>query len=446
MDSFDLLGLDPSPASIQTPTACELTATACAETLPSAAVVANGNGIVGEITTKRYIVRCEARWRIRSAPSLDSRVIGTVGNGTVIIAVDVDSSEPSAREGEQSVISLWVKVCQFEAQDSHDLPDLKRDTATNKDLYCLRRNVLGYGLYSIGVEPVSGPLLMLPDDLSAKLRSEAQQVNADKSEDCAFTWRILDAADSMSRFFAQAAHKGCATESISTGCLRRPDELFELKQREQLNHAAASLRRAVEKIVVRVTANFASDGGVINASLPRELRRRLVKLHFALAASIANVQPLVVVKPTQMDRAPVLMDAATSHLDLPATPCGEILLSEGSISELRSFAELCAKVERSGGWPGFGTELRHEFLAFSQSYSRHLDDYAISLGRAGAVLATLPQASGSASVLCAPANALLDEPSPQGGAVPRPALAPTFVPFLLPPPPPASGVHSANLI
>ncbi|CAE8614780.1 unnamed protein product, partial [Polarella glacialis] len=45
-------------------------------------------GADSEPGQKHFIVRCEGRWRVRSAPSLSSKVIGTIAHGTKVLGQD----------------------------------------------------------------------------------------------------------------------------------------------------------------------------------------------------------------------------------------------------------------------------------------------------------------------------------------------------------------------
>eukprot|EP00435_Cladocopium_sp_Y103_P003524 s4953_g1.t1 len=156
-DSFDLLGLDFAPAAtaaakastvehpkevdqIHYPSAYDLpngtepSSSAPAGNHRSPSFRANGEEVPpAELGLKRYLVRCEGRWRVRSAPSLNSKVIGTIANGTIVIGeegklvtmprelselMQQDSSlTPEAlNKALESLTTLWVKVTRFEAR------------------------------------------------------------------------------------------------------------------------------------------------------------------------------------------------------------------------------------------------------------------------------------------------------------------------------------------
>lgn len=98
LDTFDLLGLD-APAQVvkpvtSAPTSTLLDVDPVAGTSTTGAMVNMGEDQASHPSSleiesgKRYVVRCEGRWRVRSAPSLNSKVIGIIANGTIVFGED----------------------------------------------------------------------------------------------------------------------------------------------------------------------------------------------------------------------------------------------------------------------------------------------------------------------------------------------------------------------
>mmetsp|Transcript_34624 Transcript_34624/g.112660 ORF Transcript_34624/g.112660 Transcript_34624/m.112660 type:complete len:697 (+) Transcript_34624:178-2268(+) len=164
---------------------------------PTAARAAPGHGGAAEASAaalgcergaRRYLVRCRGRWRIRAAPHMGSRVLGTIAAGGVAVAVPIegiDASEGCEGEDEVSVplaFSPWVRVVHFEAR--HPAGILLRGKAVD-GLYCYRRNKQGHGLYEIGVEE------------TADLRTLLGDVPCSDSDDTSATWKLLGAAEEV---------------------------------------------------------------------------------------------------------------------------------------------------------------------------------------------------------------------------------------------------------
>ncbi|CAE7344018.1 unnamed protein product, partial [Symbiodinium necroappetens] len=246
-----------------------------------------------DIRLKRYSVRCEGRWRVRSAPSLSSKVIGTIAHGTVVLGEDCageilaqgmsgtmpvpsfqqDMSMPSSilQEALDSITALWVKVTRFEAQEPMGVSEIKRDSATGGGIYCLRRNAMGYGLYQSSAEPRDGPLILLPEHLGLELRLDAQRAASDRTEDVSLTWKLLGAAETVGRFFSSAEDEVGMKEDMQavSASLRRPEDLFEVKQREQLKKAVAALRVPLAELLAK--ANGEGRAADLLAGLPKDV-------------------------------------------------------------------------------------------------------------------------------------------------------------------------------
>jgi len=453
---------------------------------PTVATAATAVAPSNESELIRFVVRCEGRWRVRSAPSLSSKVIGTVANGTVVFAQEepsetsaTDSTQmdapvrtvaaeeaaaPAEAEAGTGIGSLWVRVSRFEAQEPMGVSEIKRDTASGGVVYCLRRNAVGYGLYKAGVEALDGPLLTLPEHLSTELRSDAHRAAAEKSDDVSLTWKLLGAAESVGNFFrstmSMGDDEGGVSEDMKPQVRRRPEEIFEVRQREQLKKAAGTLKRVVQKLISKGQAAPGACPEDLTAGLPKEIGRRFARLRAALSAT-STVSPLVVShQPAQASDATAAAMPGSSEdvLDPPLS---------GGIVDLERFQELLGRLERTGGWPELGNELRQEVSNFSSKHSRDLEEFANRLGKA----AVQDRRQGASPPTLLPVEGILGSPpgSPQGGsrrapdeslfgefqALPAPATTPSpkafkttpgGLPFLPPPPPPRSGVSTGQLI
>eukprot|EP00931_Biecheleriopsis_adriatica_P050540 TRINITY_DN29269_c0_g1_i1.p1 TRINITY_DN29269_c0_g1~~TRINITY_DN29269_c0_g1_i1.p1 ORF type:complete len:490 (-),score=110.35 TRINITY_DN29269_c0_g1_i1:79-1548(-) len=403
-DTFDLLGLGPAPTVPAASAAPAVSTSALAEKPPLRKVPKDAEPVIAypsaleqnvvpqdnsadqlpeAVGQKRYTVRCEGRWRVRSAPSLSSKVIGTIANGTIVVGEDVhgeisgpgamldpsQSSVPEAlNEAMRSITALWVRVIRLEAQEPMGVSEIKRDSATGGELYCLRRNAMGYGLYQAGVEPLNGQLITLPENLAVELRLDAQRAASDKTEDVSLTWKLLGAAESIGQFFSSSAEDEAGiNEDIKPTCRRRPEDMFEVKQREQLKKAAASLRAPVEKLVAKARDEAIPPAGPgdLFGGMTKEIGRRFARLRSSLSQSTSSSGSLVVsTYPGQEEMTgPVDNDGNT------------LAVAEGSIDELQSFTVLCERIERTGGWSGMSLELRREFLNFSVKHARDIETF-----------------------------------------------------------------------
>jgi len=412
---------------------------------------------------KRYTVRCEGRWRVRSAPSLNSKVVGTISNGTIVHGEDChgEISGPSdlssysgtqLTEAQKSITGLWVRVLRLEAQEPMGVSEIKRDSATGGELYCLRRNAMGFGLYQLAVEPLDGPLVTLPEALALELRLDAQRAASDKTEDVSLTWKLLGAAESFGKLFSYEAggDEGGINEDIKPTARRRPEDMFEVKQREQLKKAASSLRAPTEKLVNKASEEGAA--GDLLAGLQKDLARRYARLRRDLFSSTFAVGSLVVtlgeaVGDDKSTGSPMEASASSASSSSPA--------AEGSIEELQTFIQTCERLERTGGWSGLGPELRLEVINFSAKHAVALTDY-VRL-RCKGVLTGSPTSPGLAPA--SPSSTfgdnllgdLISSPPPSGEKVGGRGgygnAAPSApLPFLPPPPSSTFGVGNSRLV
>eukprot|EP00929_Paragymnodinium_shiwhaense_P084416 TRINITY_DN45131_c0_g1_i1.p1 TRINITY_DN45131_c0_g1~~TRINITY_DN45131_c0_g1_i1.p1 ORF type:complete len:534 (+),score=151.37 TRINITY_DN45131_c0_g1_i1:136-1737(+) len=450
----------------------------------------------GADAEKNFIVRCEGRWRVRSAPSLNSKVIGTVANGTVVLGQEEHGTvtrsfnfgaEPGNFDSsggltESKVTMLWVRVLQFQAKEPCGVSEIKRDTASGGAMYCLRRNALGYGLYEEKTEPIEGPLLMLSEVLAAELRYDAQVAAADKAEDCSLTNKILQATESFSRFMSQQfadADEGGLNEDIAVPTRRKIDDIFEVKQKDQLKKGAQQLRKMAQKLVEKSKGGNASESLDVTTWLPKETRRRFSRLRFSLKTAVANMRQVVVssfpsaTEPKQDASEDEKEDAAAST---PSQAAKNGDLADGSVADIERFADYCGRVERSGGWAELTTEIRQEIITFNSKFGRELEDYARTVtkyfpigGTADDFTPTVispPQTPTNTPASGFDGGSLLgdlfSEPAAtkQSAAPPRtggyaatsPTASPpaakggTFMPLLAPPPPPSCRVGASKLV
>lgn len=348
---------------------------------------------------KRFTVRCEGRWRVRSAPSLSSKVVGTISSGTIVVGQvcttegidplasraiapeELNAHPPEIAEAMRSITALWVQVTRFEPQEPLGVSEIRHDSASGGQLYCLRRNAMGYGLYQSDVEPMQGQLVNLPENLAVELRLDAQKASADKSEDVSLTWKLLGAAESFGRLFGPSGEtdEGGMNEDIKPIARRRPEDMFEVKQREQLKKAANSLRTPLEKLLAKAKEENSEHVDLL-AGLPIEVRRRFARVRASLNASSSSSSNLVVpVIPSEDPKA-------------EATNEAQELAAEGSSVELQTFVQLCERLERTGGWCGLGLELRTEMMNFSSKHSRDVYDYVRVSCKNGLVIVDSPAA------------------------------------------------------
>eukprot|EP00439_Symbiodinium_sp_Y106_P030550 s4806_g3.t1 len=347
-------------------------------------------GHTEDIHLKRYSVRCEGRWRVRSAPSLSSKVIGTIAHGTVVLGEDCageilaqgmsgtapvpsfqqDMSLPSSvlQEALDSITALWVKVTRFEAQEPMGVSEIKRDSATGGGIYCLRRNAMGYGLYQSSAEPRDGPLILLPEHLGLELRLDAQRAASDRMEDVSLTWKLLGAAETVGRFFSSAEDEAGMKEDMQavSASLRRPEDLFEVKQREQLKKAVAALRVPLSELLAK--ANGEGRAADLLAGLPKDVSRRFSRLRCSLIAATSETNSLVVCPrwAGQEEMTGPIVQDANAAFDGKA---------EGNGQDLLNFIAVCEKLERTGSWTCVEAHLRQEVIAFSTKHGQEIQKY-----------------------------------------------------------------------
>merc|ERR1712217_44670 len=172
--------------------------------------------------------------------------------------------------------------------------------------------------------------------------------------------------------------EGGINEEMKQPVRRRPEEVFEVRQREQLKKAAGSLKKAVQKIISKA-GDSPRD---LTAGLPKEVGRRFHRLRASLATSA--VTPLVVAahQRSQASQSAAIPCAASAPLAAAATATGVAQAAEGSVADLEQFVELCTRLERTGGWPELSNELRLEVTNFSTKHTKDLEDHARFLGKA----------------------------------------------------------------
>jgi len=305
---------------------------------------------------REFTVRCQGRWRVRNAPSLNSRVVGSVSSGTIVFGHNavMPGTNQTPSSASDSLNCLWVRVSRFESKEAGGVSEIRHDKASGGAMYCLRRNALGYGLYENGVESLEGPLIFLPEELATDLRDDAQRTNIERNEDVSLTWKLLSAADSFSRFFSPES----GVDEMKLPTKKRAEEIFEVKQRELLKKSAASLSSITTKITsARSSASGRED---LTAQLPKEVRGRYARLRSALAEASANLP-------------------GTNEME-PSSASGQAEI-EGCSAELQTFAAHCLRLERAGGWPELTHEVRQEIIHFTQRHLPDLESHARTLSR-----------------------------------------------------------------
>lgn len=389
---------------------------------------------------RRFLVRCEGRWRVRSSPSLISKVLGTIANGTIVLVKD------------QQNVGLWIRVAQFEVQEKYGISTIKRDLSSDGYMYCLRRNALGYGLYEIGVEPLDGPLVTLPDELTSELQSEAQQATADKTEDVSLTWKLLGAAESVTQFVMNLApsQDPASSEDMRLMMMKRPQDVFEVKQREQLKKAACNLKE-ITKCIIDAMHDSNDDPTV---ALSPEVRGRFIRLRQSLSQA-AMATPLVVLAPTSnvVDvPAPQLAPADDEPHSVVIGNGLDWQEATGPKGELIKFVEHCTRLERSESWPELCLATKQEVVNFSQKHLRDLEEHVRFLAKAKRTTPLAVKAGTLESTRDFSTDLLFDELLPMetpcfaNGMVPVSACAGSAtLPLLPPPPPPVSCVKTVNV-
>uniref|UniRef100_A0A7S2C6M6 Uncharacterized protein n=1 Tax=Alexandrium andersonii TaxID=327968 RepID=A0A7S2C6M6_9DINO len=217
-----------------------------------------------------------------------------------------------------------------------------------------------------------------------------------------------------------AVDEGGVNEDMKPQVRRRPEEVFEVRQREQLKKSAGSLKKAILKIVSK--AGGTQDNAL--AGLTKDVARPFSRLRSSVADSARASAAFL----PQASASP----APTNHMcDLTSQ------VAEGSVADLERFADLLARLERTGGWPELGNELRQEVINFSIKHAAELESHARTLGKAPPAEEVLGSMD---SVVCNPIQkpgSASGKPLQSGGII---------LPLLPPPPPPASGVGSGGLI
>lgn len=400
MAFVDLLGLDPpsekrpstpppvvAPAQeIQQPVKVE--AAAIRSSTPPPALVpvpAPASGKIGtwgggsDPSGRSFLVRCKDRWRVRAEPALSAKVVGTISNGTIVVAAAEDDTLTVVS---QPPNPLWVRCVHFEAADPQGVSEMQRDASSGSQMWCLRRNALGFGLYELGVED-NQELQALSDELSEALRATTIAGISESTEEVSTTWKLLSAADTVSSFVSSWTPSfSSKADEVHIEQLKpsrdQADAIFERRQREQLISTARLLRQTVARLV-EVKAEASKE-------LPMDLQRRLERLCELL-------------------------------------PQGEHAKPSSPESLLTQTTEFCSRVEKSGV---VAAQNRLEFIASCQRCSTDLEDY----------IRTLKLNRGSGDVN------LLDARS--GGYSERSSSRSTGVPLLAPPPKPKTKVSCLN--
>jgi len=401
-------------------------------------------------TERRFVVRCEGRWRLRTSPTLASRVLGTMPSGTVVVSEDL-GPDPPMQDGKFTG-SLWVRVKCIETTDVSSITEIKYDESTGS-LYVLRRNALGYGLYEVGCEPLEGAYINLSEERLSELRDDAIKVSDMNDEDVKMHWRLLEAAESVTGWFtgfttsSQDEALGGFTETLDHPTVSRVsvDDVFEAKQRDQIKQAATALHHVTRKLLQAVGMNPDAAMG----ALQKDVRRRYQRLRENIIAS-ASASEAVKQQPPPASQSP----------SQAGSPAAASLPANQASSEVIRFLDYCAYLARLGPWPEMTRELKQEFMGFSHKYTKDIEQLGITLARAsrtvtspdgsavpGRTVSTDSASSAPGTSVVAAQSAgfttlldLSDAPAPVAArAVPAEAPKAT-APFLPPPPKPSAGL------
>jgi len=238
-------------------------------------------------------------------------------------------------------------------------------------------------------------------------------------------------------------------EDLTQHLRRRPDEVFEVRQREQLKKAAAALKKACQKIIAKAGDDREDD---VTAGLHKPVARRFARLRASLAAAAAN-EPLVVSRTQSRPYVAKAVGGASG------TSAKHDEIVEGSVKDLQRFCDLCTHLEHAGSeWAELGSSLPQEIIGFSSKHANELEDYARKLGKV--VLprpssmdsaASLSSGSGVASPTGAEINGTLlgdltTASSASGAQGPGSSSPFAGLSFLPPPPKPTNSVGTAKLI
>lgn len=413
MESVDLLGMDfvpvrpstppPQPVVLQTPSPEQQATSGYPnqekrhEVKVQDNVEAQASVVAQPVNRQRkFNVRCEGRWRVRSEASLSAKVVGTVANGTTVVPIDDCVIEPN---------TLWIQVSHFEANKPGGTSEMKCDVGTGSQMWCLRRNALGYGLYEIGVESMD-ELKGLSESLSQELRATTLAGISESTEEVSTTWKLLETAQNVSNFFSAWTPGASAKENGSVTKIdnkkEKADALFEKRQREQVQSTAKNLRLNIEKLV-----------GTDLETLPFNLRCRLESIF------------QVLIKAEYMK--------TTKATTPPVTAPNEQL-------SLQRLMELCTKVERNGN---LASNVRQEFSSLVNPVLADLEAQAKRLR-----LQEPPRSAGPRPRTESDKENTENQETTQDGS-PRKApqsQQPLRVPLLPPPPRSSNGIANAQLI
>jgi hypothetical protein len=226
---------------------------------------------------------------------------------------------------------LWVRCVRFEPADSKEVPEIRCDPASGSQMWCLRRNALGYGLYEVGVED-NCELQALSEELSEALRVTTLAGLSESTEGVSTTWKLMSAADTVSSFMTDLFGSSKPEENVNVmSSKERADSVFERRQREQLVSATKLLNKALARLP-EVHIQSSKD-------LPTDVQRRLEKL------------------------CKLLPQAEHGNLQAPE-------------DVLKLTSEVCTRIEKSGS---FAAQHRQDFIATSQRLATELEGHIRSL-------------------------------------------------------------------
>lgn len=340
---------------------------------------------------RRYLVRCRGRWRIRSAPHMASRVVGTVVTGAIVVAVPVERScFGGGADGEdESTLPLactpWVRVVHFEAANRAGV--LLRGRAA-EGLFCYRRNSQGHGLYQIGVEDAK------------ELRTLAgESPDSDESDEPSVTFQLLDAAEALSEMLNPATwHWPSACSNLEKPEKERsPEQVFQRRQREQLQTWARCLHERLLGL-----------GELATAAAPESLARPRPAARDGMAAWLAAAPLPGTELPRRLQRLRALVREAEEGI--PGRGAGRSAAAlfaaaaagaGGEVDEapLRFFADALDVLDRLEACKKVDSWLQRDLVATAEAVMEELDNARKQI-RASASAAAAPALAASPAVVC----------------------------------------------
>lgn len=192
-----------------------------------------------------------------------------------------------------------------------------------------------------------------PTKTDGGLQSEATPASPkanEAAEDVSLTWKLLGVADNVIQFFSSLRseeHRRFTSQSMRHTLPNPkrlpPDELFELRQQDQIKQAAHALRDAVTKLIA---ASGTTNADAATLRLPVEIRSRFSRLRLHLVQAFRKGQQ-------------------------PACDVNAVA------ADLERFISMCNYLAQAE--PGdFDKDVRQEFISFSQRHAQDLESHCLT--------------------------------------------------------------------